>query len=68
MKKYKKPMVMSIYSYGISILYKCYRITLGYGKKCKQRDDGQHCMKCDYCKAEMSARDATRMLTVFGRK
>lgn len=35
MKKYKKPMVMSIYRYGVSILYKCYRITLGYGKKCK---------------------------------
>lgn len=30
----KKPMILSIYRYGISISYKCLRGTLGFGKKC----------------------------------
>ncbi len=66
-KKYKTTMAIALYRHGVSIFYACYNYVRGRGKKCDQRDDGQHCMKCQYCKAEMSAYDATRMLTVFGR-
>ena len=66
-KKYKHPMIISMYSHDIRMTYTCYRISLGYGKKCPDRDDGYNCMRCKYCKVEMPAYDATRMYNVFIR-
>ena len=63
-----KRMVISLSCYNINILYKCYNGLLKYGKRCKQRDDGSYCMKCKYCKAEISAYDATRLLESYGKK
>lgn len=54
-------MILAISRRGIGITYKCFRLP-GYGRKCEQRDDGYYCMRCKYCKAEMSAYDATRLL------
>ena len=63
----KKPMVLAISRNGIGILYKCYRLP-DKGRKCKEGDGGSRCMKCKYCKAEMSGFDATRLLNFYGRK
>lgn len=63
----KTRMVLAISSKGIGITYKCFHLP-DYGKRCDDRDDGSHCMQCKYCKAEMSAFDATRMLNKFGGK
>ena len=54
-------MILAISRRGIGITYKCYKLP-GYGRKCDKRDDGEYCMRCKYCKAEMSAYDATRLL------
>lgn len=54
-------MILAISRRGIGITYKCYKLP-GYGRKCYKRDDGEYCMRCKYCKAEMSAYDATRLL------
>ena len=59
-------MCMTISRNGIGILYKCYKLP-GYGKKCPDRDDGDYCMKCKYCKAEMSGYDATKLLNSYGK-
>lgn len=53
-------MFMAISRGGISVSYKCYHLP-GYGKKCPDKYTDK-CMTCRYCKAEMSAADATRLL------
>lgn len=63
----KRRMTLALSRYGISITYQCYKLP-GYGKKCIERDNGYHCMTCKYCKADMSGRDATRMLESFTRE
>ena len=40
----------------ISVSYRCRSL-----KRCKETDENV-CMRCKYCKAEMSAWDATRLL------
>lgn len=62
-----RPMVIGIARYNMKIPYRCCKLP-GYGKKCPDRDDGTHCMKCKYCKAEMSAEDATKLINSYGRK
>ena len=57
----KRPMSMSISSHGVSVLYSCYNLLNGYGKRCKEREY-EKCVHCRYCKAEMSADDATKLL------
>ena len=57
----KKRMVMTISRNGIGVLFRCCHLP-DYGKRCKERDDGNRCMKCKYCKAEMSGYDAGRLL------
>lgn len=57
----RKPMYLSISHDGISVSYKCYKLP-GYGRYCPDRDDGYRCMRCKFCKAEMSAFDATRLI------
>ena len=57
----KKQMTMIVSRNGIGVHYTCYHLP-DYGRRCKERDDGAICMKCKYCKAEMSAFDATRLL------
>ena len=62
-------MPAAISRYGISILYRCYsaKYTLGpFHPKCPDADTDK-CFRCEHCRAEMSAYDATRMLQVFGR-
>ena len=56
-------MRMSISSRGIGILYRCFKLP-GYGKKCPDKYTNK-CMKCPYCKAEMKAADATRLLSSY---
>ena len=62
-----KHMTIALSRYGINITYKCFKGP-GYGKDCPDRDDGSHCMKCKFTKAEMSGYDATRLLESFGSK
>lgn len=59
--------MMSISKHGISIDYRCKSLYSKYkGKKCK--DLGTDiCTKCDFCQAEMSAYDATRLLEKFSK-
>ena len=64
----KKRMSMAISRHGLSLFYKCYNGVLYYGKKCPDRDDGHKCMTCKFCKCEMSAFDATKMLESYGKK
>ena len=61
-------MIIGLSRYNMTITYTCYNGLVKYGKKCNQRDDGSHCMMCKYCKAEMSAADATRLLNSYGSK
>lgn len=43
-----------------SITYRCYHLP-GHGKRCPDKDTDK-CLTCKYSKAEMSGRDATRLL------
>ena len=63
----KRRMTMIVSRNGIGILFKCFRLP-DYGKRCNERDDGDHCMRCKYCKAELSGFDAIRLLNFYGRK
>ena len=55
-----RPMIMSVSQYGISILFRCCYLPR---HNCKRHSEDCHeCMTCKYCKAEMSALDATRLL------
>ena len=62
----KRRMTIVVSRNGIGILFRCFRLP-DYGKRCDERDDGDHCMKCKYCKAELSGFDATRLLNFYGR-
>lgn len=53
---------------GIAVDYRCINYTTKQGRKCADRDDGSHCMNCRYCRAEMSGRDATRLLNILVRE
>lgn len=57
--------VLSMLKDGISISYICYNLKLRRGKKCPDRKNGDKCMHCQYCKAQLPADDATRLLRVF---
>ena len=59
-------MVIGTSRYGINILYRCFKFPF-HGKKCKDKNTSM-CFKCKYCKAEMSAYDATRLIDSFGKK
>ena len=60
-----RAMVMAISQYNMKILYKCYKLPK---HNCKDHSEDCHeCLKCKYCKAEMSAADATRLLSHFSR-
>lgn len=50
---------------GISILYRCFRLP-DYGKRCADAFTNK-CFKCRFCKAEMSAEDATNLLNRYTR-
>ena len=63
-----KHMTFAILRNNIKILYTCYNGVLRYGKKCQDRDDGSHCMNCKYCKAQLSAPDATRLINSYTRR
>ena len=58
-----KPMIIAVARDGVSVLYRCYKLP-GYGRKCPDKYSPR-CYKCKFCKAEMSAADATKLL---GRK
>ena len=58
-------MRMAISSRGIGILYRCFKLP-GYGKKCPDKNTDK-CFKCKYCKAEMQAADATKLLNSYKR-
>lgn len=62
-----KHMTIALSRHGLSLTYKCFKGP-GYGKGCPDRDEGEHCMKCKYCKCEMPAYDATRLLEAYGRR
>ena len=52
--------------HGMTVLYRCFDLP-GYGRKCPDRNTDK-CYRCKYCKAEMSADDATTLLNAYGRK
>ena len=58
-------MCMSISSKGIGILYRCFKLP-GYGRRCPDKNTDK-CLKCKYCKAEMQAADATKLLNSYQR-
>ena len=60
-----KTMAMCMSRGGMKILYKCYQF--GHGRRCADRNTDK-CLTCKYAKAEMSAKDATRMANSYGRK
>lgn len=53
-------MFIAISRNGISVSYRCYHLP-GHGKRCPDKDTDK-CLTCKYSKAEMSGRDATRLL------
>ena len=57
-------MTIAMSRYGISVTYNCYNLKLRWGRKCPDKNTDK-CFKCEYCKAEMSAKDATRLLDIF---
>ena len=56
-------MRMAIASKGIRISYRCFKLP-GYGKNCPDKNTNK-CMRCKYCKAEMRASDATKLLNSY---
>lgn len=55
-----RPMIMSVSQYGISILFRCCYLPR---HNCKRHSEDNHeCLTCRYCKAEMSASDATKLM------
>jgi len=59
-------MTIAISRNGIGITYKCYKFP-GHGKKCPDKETSK-CFECRYCKAELSAFDATRLLNSYGKR
>lgn len=56
-------MVMSIAQYGVSVLYRCYKLPR---YNCKHHSEDNHeCLSCKYCKAEMSGADAHKLLSGY---
>lgn len=62
----KSPMYMSLSRGGITVYYKCYHMP-DRGRKCPDKNTDV-CMRCKYCRAEMSAADATRLWERSRRK
>lgn len=58
---------MIIYKYGITIEYKCIYLRKPFERKCKDRETDK-CLKCKYGMAEMSAKDATKLLDWYVSK
>ena len=56
-------MVMAVSSRGIGITYRCYHLP-DLGKKCADKNTDK-CLRCRYCRAEMSAYDATRLMSAY---
>lgn len=46
---------------GISVNWKCYKLRAPFRKKCPDEYTDK-CYTCKYCRAEMPARDASRLL------
>ena len=62
-------MYIAISTEGISVNYKCYNLkyTVGlFHGKCPDEYTDK-CYKCKYCKADMSAYDATKLIEAFRR-
>ena len=60
-------MVIAISRAGMSIIYRCVNAKYNWFKKCPDRNT-RKCFKCEYCKAEMAARDASRLLDSYESK
>ena len=62
--------IASISKFGISANYRCYNLKYTTGvfkKKCPDENTAK-CYYCEYCKAELPARDATRLINSIGQK
>ena len=59
----RKPMRMALFTKGVHILYKCYKLP-GYGKRCPDKNTDK-CFKCKFCKVDMNAADATKLLSYY---
>ena len=59
-----KPVIIAISKLWISAIYKCYNLKLCRGRKCPDANTNK-CMKCNYCKVEMSAFDATKLISSY---
>lgn len=53
----------------MGVTYTCYNLKyrLSFPKKKCPDDSSDKCMTCKYCKAEMSAYDATRLMNSYGK-
>lgn len=47
--------------YGITVNYKCYKLKKPFRKVC-DKDSIEDCYRCEFCRAEMKAYDAVRLL------
>ena len=59
-------MTISTIQNGMVITYSCYKLP-GHGDKCPDKNT-YRCYTCKYCKAQISARDMTRLLRGYQRK
>lgn len=57
-------MFISISQFGIDVNYRCYKLYRIFSPHCP--DEGtEKCLRCKYCKASMSAEDATKLIDVY---
>ena len=55
-------LIMATYTHGININYKCKSLYVKYkGRKCKDFASDA-CMSCDFCIAQLPAKEVTRLL------
>lgn len=60
-------MTIAMSKYGVSVIYNCYNLKLGWGRRCPNKKTDK-CFKCEYCKAEMPAKDATHLMDMYVRE
>lgn len=61
--------IISISKCGIGVTYRCVSEWVRYkGKKRCPDKNTDICLTCDFCKAELSARDATKLLNSYEGK
>lgn len=60
-------MIIAKSIHGISVLYRCCNAKYMWFRKCPNKSN-ERCIRCQYCKAEMAAEDATRLLNRYDKQ